>query len=69
MQMADMDARTTREAAGTDAGEPAYLQLEGVTKRYAGHQAAVDALHLACRAASCWACWARPAVARPRPCA
>ena len=47
MQMADMDARTTREAAGTDAGEPAYLQLEGVTKRYAGHQAAVDALHLA----------------------
>ena len=39
MQMADMDARTTREAAGTDAGEPAYLQLEGVTKRYAGHQA------------------------------
>ena len=67
MQMADMDARTTREAAGTDAGEPAYLQLEGVTKRYAGHQAAVDALHLACRAASCWACWARPAVARHDP--
>ena len=47
MQMADMDAWTTREAAGTDAGEPAYLLLDGVTKRYSGQQAAVDDLHLA----------------------
>ncbi|WZB69991.1 ABC transporter ATP-binding protein [Achromobacter xylosoxidans] len=47
MQMADMDAWTTREAAGTDSGEPAYLLLDGVTKRYSGQQAAVDDLHLA----------------------
>ena len=69
MQMADMDAWTTREAAGTDAGEPAYLLLDGVTKRYSGQQAAVDDLHLALPRGKLLACSARPAVARRRPCA